>query len=147
MSDQSFKGYKFNIIRQRGSPTKVTLSTGHEVEKQDFVYFEEPNDDGSGPGKWQGIKCAQYDGEHFIYLDPLYSIPPHQVNPEKAQTGRGHWFAMCTCGSPAVVVSPGEALYEQSEAIQLMVCFLYHKSLRELGVGSHADQQGRREWT
>ena len=142
-----FKGHSFNIVRQKGSPTKVTLETGHVVEKQEYVYFRMPNSDGSGPGDWRMTRCADYHGEHFLYLDPLYNDPPKQVDPAKAATGRGHWFAMCTCGSPAVIVGPMEASYEESEAVeQLLVCYIYHKTLREDGFGKHADQAGRKRW-
>lgn len=143
----SFKDFKFNIIRQRASPTEIILDSGHKVEKQEFVYFQMPNDDSSGPGDWRMIKCADYSGEHFVYLDPLYLADPKKVDPSKEQTGRGHWFALCSCGSPAVIVGPAEAAFEESNAVeQLLVCYIYHKTLRENGFGTHADQVGRKRW-
>lgn len=143
----TFEGYKFNIIRQRASPTEIILQSGHKVIKQEYVYFQMPNADGSGAGEWRTTKCADYHGEHFVYIDPLYNDPPFKADPNKQQTGRGHFFAMCTCGSPAVIVGPNEAAFEESEAVeQLLVCYVYHLTLKEKGVGQHADQTGRRRW-
>lgn len=146
MSD-NLSGYSFNIVRQRGSPTEVILKSGHKVEKQDYVFFQMPNPDASGPGDFMMVKCADYHGEHFVYLDPLYDTPPAQINPNKKTTGRGHWFAMCTCGSPSVMVGPAEASFEESNSVQrLLVCYIYHSTLRQYGVGKHADQEGRKKW-
>lgn len=143
----AFKGYIFNIVRQRASPTEIILRSGHKVTKEESVYFRIPNPDASGPGDWTMIKCADYHGEHFVYLDPFYNIQPDKVDPNKQSTGRGHWFAMCTCGSPAVIISPSEAVYEDSNAENnLLVCYIYHKTLRENGFGTHADQVGRKRW-
>lgn len=141
--------WKFNIIRQRASPTEVILQSGHKVEKEDRVYWRKPNEDASGPGEWSMVKCADYHGEHFVYIDPVYeTTPSHRHDPDYKPTGRGHWFAMCTCGSPAVIVGPKDAALEDSGAVeQLLVCYVYHHTLDEYGFGSHADQAGRRRWT
>lgn len=144
----SFEGYSFNIVKQRASPTKVQLDSGHFVEKQDYVYYQAPNEDASGPGEWGMVKCSDYHGEHFVYLDPMYHEDPKQIDPNTGQTGRGHWFAMCTCGSPAVIVGTEEAQREISDYVgTLLVCYIYHSTLVEDGFGTHADQQGRRRWT
>ncbi len=141
-------GNKQNVIRQRGSPTEAILDSGHKIEKQEYVYFRMPNDDASAPGDWRMVKCSDYHGEHFIYLDPLYNLPARPVDPNKAETGVGHWFAMCSCGSPAVIVGPVEAAKEDSDCPeQLLVCVFYHNTLVDDGFGTHADQIGRRRWT
>lgn len=148
MTDNPFEASSFNIVRQRASPNEVTLTSGHTVEKMERVYFRPPNADASGPGEWQVVKCADYHGEHFVYLDPLYETPALLTNPDKKDTGRGHWFAMCTCGSPAVILGPEEAKFEESGIEeQLLVCYIYHATLKKDGWGKHADQHGRRRWT
>ena len=141
-------GARVNIIRQRGSPTEATLASGHTVEKQEYVYFLMPKEDKREPDEWRMVKCSDYHGEHFLYLDPLYLTPARIADPDKSDTGRGHWFAMCTCGSPAVIVGPSEAAKEDSDCPQqLLVCIYYHNSLLDDGWGKHADQEGRRRWT
>ena|SRR3990167_3674084 len=140
-------GFSFNIVRQRGTPTEAILESGHKVEKQEYVYFRKPNEDASGPGDWTMIKCADYHGEHFVYLDPVYNLPARKVDPNKHSTGRGRFFAACTCGSPAVIVGPIDAALEDSDCKeQLLVCFIYHRDLVAYGWGRHADQQGMRRW-
>ena len=141
-------GARVNIIRQRGSPTEVTLASGHTVEKQEYVYFLMPKEDKREPDEWRMVKCSDYHGEHFLYLDPLYLLAARPTDPNKSETGRGHWFAMCTCGSPAVIVGPEEAAKEDSDCPeQLLVCIYYHNTLLDEGWGKHADQEGRRRWT
>ena len=142
------KDYVFNRVRNIGGPTEVTLQTGHVVTKEEYVYFQIPNVDASGPGDWTKIKCADYHGEHFVYLDPLYNAPAVHVDPNKALTGRGHYFAMCTCGSLAVIVGPSDAELQESDATEsLLVCYIYHATLDMYGWGRHADQAGaRRKW-
>ncbi len=153
MSDQPEKpkaAEQFQLVRQVGSPDKLTLKRGkseYQIEKAEYVYFLEPNDDASAPGDWRTVKCADYHGEHFVFLEPTYNVLPQHVDPNKMDTGRGKWFAMCTCGSPAVIVGPAEARKEESNlAEQLLVCLYYHHTLTEYGFGNHADQEDRREW-
>jgi len=135
---EGFEGYNFNIVRARGSPTEATLQSGHRVEKQEYVYFRNTE------GQWMTVKCADYHGAHFLYLDPMYNEDPKQVDPNKEITGRGHWFAMCTCGSPAVIVGPEEAGYEDSDApANLLVCYIYHLTLRTGGHGYHQGSDPR----
>jgi hypothetical protein len=135
-----YDDYIFNIIKQRASPTELILNSGHKVEKLEYVYFREPNADASGPGDWRMVKCSDYHGEHFVYIDPMYEAPGIE--------GKGHVFAMCSCGSMAVIVGPDDAKLEDSDCPeQLLVCFVYHNTLVEDGWGKHADQVGRRRWT
>ncbi len=141
MSDAAFSGYAVNRVHFRGDPQKATLESGHVVEKSEFVYFRMPVAMGNiDAERWVRAKCADYHGEHFVYLDPLYE--------REAKPGeKGHWFAACTCGSPAVLVGPGEAELEDTHSGgQLLVCFLYHLTLKELGFGRHTTT-GERPWT
>jgi hypothetical protein len=130
MSDNPFEGKKFNIIKHRGDPKEATLESGHVVKKEDYVYFI--ND----KNQYVAMKCADYHGAHFVYLDPVFN------DDEK---GKGHWFAMCTCGSPAVTIGPMEAQIEMDGwREQLLVCYVYHGSLKAYGHGRHQGQEGRK---
>jgi hypothetical protein len=101
-----FEGKLFNIIHHRGDPqTAVTLS-GHTVRRQEFVVVPEMLD----MGKSTIVKCAPYD-DHFLYLDPV-NLP-------------GHWFAMCTCGAPAVIIGTG-----------MLVCFQHASTGKHTTGGS-----------
>jgi len=122
---------KFNIVRHWGSPTEVVLDSGHKVTKQDYVYFK------NTLGQWVMVKCADYHGAHFVYLDPLYN--------EEGPDGVGHWFAMCTCGSPAVIIGPTDAAMEEtSPKLNLLVCYAYHLTLTTYGFGWHQGQGGQK---
>lgn len=136
-----FDGYRFNIVRFR-DPTKATLSTGETVHKADRVFFKVPSDSemsGLQSGDWTYLKCADYHTEHFLYIDPLYL--------KDEAHGKGHWFAMCTCGSPAVIVGPEDAALEDSSCPErLLVCYLYHLTLTQTGHGRHATT-GERPWS
>jgi hypothetical protein len=134
-----FEGTKFNIIKHRGSPTEAMLASGHKVEKQEYVFLRIPTQIGSyRAGDWISLKTADYHGEHFIYIDPLYL--------EDGEAGRGHWFAMCTCGSPAVIVNPQETgLSDSPERDNLLVCYHYMVTRQAYGHGRHLTS-GKRRW-
>lgn len=133
MSDNGFAGAKFNIVTHRGDPTSATLTSGHRVSKQNYIFYVDSD------SIWQKIKCSDYHGSHFLYLDPIYQID--------GQEGKGHWAFMCTCGSPAVIVGPEEASFEDSGAVErLLVCYAYHLTLREYGHGWHQGSDGA-TWT
>jgi hypothetical protein len=118
----------FNIIRHRGDPTTATLASGDIVKKEPFLFFQDQD------GIWRKVKCADYHGEHFIFLDPEWL---------KGKIGR--WFAMCTCGSAAVMISPKDARGHESEiAEQLLVCYVYQDTLTNYGTGMHATKS--RKW-
>jgi len=132
--------YRFNRIRHRGDPKSAITLSGHRVTKEDPVYYRLPDDEGAvAAGTWVALKCADYHGEHFVYIDPLYN--------DDTGKGVGHWFAMCTCGSPAVVVGRkiGDA---QDSDIQerLLVCYLYTVTLEAEGHGRHVTTD-KRGWT
>lgn len=136
-----WKDYGFNIIKFR-DPTQATLGSGDTVHHADRVYFKVPADSemaGLKGGDWLSVKCADYHTEHFLYIDPLYLH-------DKVE-GKGHWFAMCTCGSPAVLVGPTDAAMEDSSCPErLLVCYLYHLTLTQTGHGRHATT-GERPWS
>jgi hypothetical protein len=127
----------FNIIRHRGDPQVATTASGHTVIKKDRVIIPSPLD-----GKMISLRCADYHMEHFVYIDPLFATKL----PEDAP---GYWFAMCTCGSPAVIISPAEAAlhdgdkYDGSQDNEL-VCQFYMNTLMAFGLGYHANQEGNR---
>lgn len=114
MIDKSKIG--FTIIHHRGDPTHATTVDGHKVEKREFIYVPEIGN----------VKAADYHGEHFVYADPE-ALPPLNK--------KGRWFAMCTCGSPAVIV--GKEVYKSDSG--LVVCY-FHASF-----GRHTTGDGR-EW-
>lgn len=114
----------FNIIKHRGDPTEAVTLYGDRVTKEEYAYFRDTN------GQWTSVKCADYHGEHFVYLDPRF-------NKDGAE-GKGHWFAMCTCGSPAVIVQRGTAMTHETNAEEnMLVCFMYTATLTQFGVGKH----------
>ncbi len=121
--ENKLKGFTFNIIKHRGDPATAVTLTGDEVKKESHIYFADPE------GKYVGVACADYHNEHFVYLDPLYM---------KGKEGKGHWFAMCTCGSPAVIVGPGEpiGLGEVTDR-NTLVCMMYTATFQQFGVGKH----------
>lgn len=100
----------FSIIKQRGDPKTATTLDGHVVHKEEKVFVPEWN-------RW--VACADYHGEHFVYLDP--SDKP------------GRWFAMCTCGSPAVIV--GKDVYKGEQG--MLVCHFHAAQ------GYHQTSDGR----
>ncbi len=132
MPDQDgglFAGSTFNVVRHRGDPQEATLASGHVVKKEEHIYYKNEY------GQHVMVKCAEYHGAHFLYADPVYNLDAE---------GKGHWFAMCTCGAPAVVVGPTEAMFEESgHAAQLLVCYVYHATLRQFGFGWHQGSEAR----
>ncbi|KKL88077.1 hypothetical protein LCGC14_1928370 [marine sediment metagenome] len=131
MGDNPFEGKTFNIIKHLGDPGEATLESGHTVYKEEYVYFK--ND----KGQYVAMKCADYHGAHFVYLDPVYNVD--------GKEGMGHFFAMCSCGSPAVIVGPTEAQLEITGwQEQLLVCYVYHGTLKAYGHGWHQGQEGRK---
>lgn len=123
---------RFNLIRHRGDPHTAVLASGHTVTKQDYIYIPD------GDGVTQAFRCADYHGEHFIYANPLYLVD----GPE----GRGHWFAMCTCGSQAIKIGPTDVrtTHETGAEKSLLVCYVYMLTLESEGVGRHVT--GHKKW-
>lgn len=128
-----FEGATFNIIKSRGDPKVAVTLSGHTVTKQNEVYCKSPFDTES----WVSIKCADYHNEHFIYVDPVYNM-------DSDKGGKGHWFAMCTCGSPAVIVGMREGeVHETGLEENLLVCYHYTATLLQYGHGWHQGQDKR----
>jgi len=142
MSDgngKDFSNFLFNTATRHGSPTKAMTLSGHEVEKQETIYFKIPASLGQlKAGSWISLKCADYHNEHFLYIDPVYLME----GPE----AKGHWFAMCTCGSPAIIIEPGAtADHDSPESGNLLVCKQYMDTKTTYGTGTHLGQE-QREW-
>ena len=107
----------FSTIKQYGDPHKAVTLDGYTVVRKEKVFIPDYNN---------YIACAPYSS-HFVYLDQS-GIP-------------GRWFAMCSCGSPAVIT--GYSAYKQdvsSNEGAMLVC-LYHAQH-----GYHANEQGS-QWT
>lgn len=130
--------YSFNIIKRRGDPTWAITLSGHRVEKQDFVYLKDHN------GEYQTVKCADYHNEHFVYIDPDYN---EETAEGQQVDGKKGWFAMCTCGSPAVLVG-GKTGALGSEFVdyreETLVCMVHTQRLLRYGKGWHQGQSERR---
>jgi len=136
--DNGFHNYSFNIIANRNSPTEAVTLAGQRVEKQEFVFFKLPGEIGKlKTGDWVSIKCADYHNEHFLYIDPSYLA--------EGKDGYGHWFAMCTCGSPAVIIDVhGTKEHDVQEDRNLLVCYHYMLMKTTYGHGWHVGQDKRR---
>lgn len=120
---------QFNLIKHRGDPRTALTHSGHTVTKQAYLYFKDQE------GKFQYVKAADYHNEHFLYVDPLYNT----------DEGMGHWFAMCTCGSIAVLIGEGvSAGIFQSGGEQMVVCQAHTASLLNTGIGRHQGQDTTR---
>jgi hypothetical protein len=140
--DAKFSDFSFSIIKHRGSPNEAFTLDGKKVTKEEFVYVRIPTDMGYGlrAGDWIKVKCADYHGEHFVYLDPAYNSDDPKA--------KGRWFAMCTCGSPAVIVEPGTAMTHETNATEkMLVCYEYTATIIQYGVGSHGTAKRKhRKW-
>ena len=99
----------FSIIRHRGRPNKATTLKGREVTRSEKVFIAEMG--------W--LRCAPYD-DHFVYLNP--------------DTNKGTWFAMCTCGSPAVIV--GASLVGEPGGPRMLVCMEHAQTGKHTTGGS-----------
>lgn len=131
--EPKWSDYSFNIIKHRGSPNKATTLKGIEVEKSEYVYYRRPGD-----GMMVAVRCADYHNEHFLYINPEFNEEGEKMKPG--------WFAMCTCGSPAVLIGEGLSGAEDmaGHVNQLLVCYVHQKTLLETGTGRHATGDGRR---
>jgi len=107
------KPLSFSIVKQHGDPNEATTVDGHRVYREEKILI---------PELGGTVRCAPYSS-HFVYLDP--------ANKE------GRWFAMCTCGAPAVIV--GYDAYKQDASSNegaLLVCLYHAKN------GFHQNEQG-----
>jgi len=103
------KDVSFSVIKHRGDPTSAVTLDGLAVSKQESLLVPE----------WGTfVRAADY-GNHFLYLDPSDKI--------------GRWWAMCTCGAPAVIVGYDAYAHDASKQGALVVCQVH------AGTGRHAD--------
>jgi hypothetical protein len=93
----------FNIIRSRNDLNTVETIDGVRVHRQESVYVDSDAYRGM-------VKCAPYDN-HFIFIDPMWTKIP------------GRWFAMCTCGSAAVMVGGKAYGHLGSPEGMMLVCY------------------------
>lgn len=103
---------RFSIIKQRGSPTEAMTMDGRKVFKEDHIVCQNPlNPDPETMKKdLIMVKCVDYHGEHFVYMDPVNKV--------------GGWFAWCTCGSPAVIIY-GMSAYSGMTDSMMLACFFH----------------------
>lgn len=132
----------YNIIKSRGDPKSAITLTGHRVEKKDYVIMPNPLNPEGYASKPMMLKCADYHNEHFVYIDPLFL-----VDLPKTET-RQYWFAMCTCGSPAGMIGPGDVAKHDGQdwdgtQVNMLVCQAYFNNLLMYGHGFHVGQDAR----
>lgn len=119
----SKKSQKFQLnfaqIRVRNTPNEATLSDGSKIyrNKEGKIWIESIG---------RPVKTVDYDN-HFVALDPSKK--------------RGRWFALCSCGSPAVIAGYNAYKHGASAgnsedgmvAGEMLVCYLHSM------YGRHAD--------
>lgn len=110
---------KFAIIQHRGDPKKVVLDDGkYTVEFMEYVYLNP---------EYPRVHCIN-DGAHFTFLDPV------KISPLDVTTRR--WFAMCSCGAPAVIIGTNPVDKLTSIGEWRLVCY------NALTYNKHADGVG-----
>jgi hypothetical protein len=130
----NFEGFRFNIIKHRGDPQTAETLSGHTVKKESHVYLKSPYDN-----KVISLRCADYHGEHFVYINPMYE--------KDGSDGLGQWFAMCTCGSPAVIIGPMAAQsHDEGLWENMLVCYAFAMTQASHGHGWHQGQEPRKKW-
>jgi|YelNatPaOPRAMG01_1025707.scaffolds.fasta_scaffold232255_1 hypothetical protein len=109
---------RFSIIKHFNSPNSAVTLDGYTVRRQNKIFIRELG---------RSVVCAPYDN-HFIYLDPVFN-----------QKG-GRWFAMCTCGSPAVIAGYNAYKKDASPTSgddilpgEMLVCYFHSNT------GRHSD--------
>ena len=112
MSTNGFEPPKnVSIIKHKGDPNTATTLDGFKVERTDKFFI---------PEMAIFMVCAPYDN-HFVYEDP-------SGKPDR-------WWAMCTCGGPAVYVGANayKHLAEATKSGYLVVCYTH------ISTGKHND--------
>ena len=106
------------VVRNVGDLDEATTLDGLPVRRVDKI-------DCSGYGL---VPVAQYSA-HFVYEDPSRKL--------------GRWVHMCTCGSPAVIVSynsPIKTLMSKpSDSDFVLVCLQHTTTRGNDGRGKHSD--------
>lgn len=99
----------FSIIKHAGIVSSAVTLDGKQVYRTDKIWWVD-----------KLVDVVQYDN-HFIYPD--------------MSKKRGRWWAMCTCGAPAVVV--GYNAYKQDASPtatgEMVVCMFHAQN------GKHSD--------
>lgn len=111
--ENPFRDVDFSIIKHL-HVNRAEVKGGYVVYREDKLFVQEYNAE---------IPCAPYDN-HFIFLDP------HVLKPGDKQK---FWFAMCTCGGPAVLVGSQAYKHLGSSQGMMFVCFIH------LTYGKHVD--------
>lgn len=108
----------FAVIRKWGDKDKAITADGEEVERQEYLYAE-------GYGL---VKCIPTT-MHFIFEDKSRKI--------------GRWVFMCSCGSPAGIISYNELkslmTVDGTERGYVLACLAGVTSKQNVGVYLHAD--------
>lgn len=106
----------FGTIRGWGDKNTATTYDGLLVERQEYIFVE-------GYGM---VRCVPYE-LHFIWEDKSKKI--------------GRWSFMCSCGSPAGIISYKAMSGMMSPKLgEHVLCCLSHTSSKmNTGIGRHAD--------
>lgn len=109
---------EFATIRGWGDKNKATTHDGIVVERQEYFFFPEIST--------KMVRAVPYE-LHFVYEDKSHK--------------RGRWTLMCTCGSPAGIISYKDVNNLMSPTLgELLLCCLAHNSSKDnTGIGRHAD--------
>lgn len=106
----------FASIRSFGDKNSAITHDGIRVERQEYIFVE-------GYGM---VKAVPYE-LHFVYEDTSRKI--------------GRWVFMCSCGSPAGIISYKAMSGMMSPTLgeYVMCCLAHTASKQNTGVGRHAD--------
>lgn len=105
--------FSFAIIKHRGDLNHAETADGHRVHRQKKVWI-----DATEGSRGRYVMCAPYD-EHFVFIDPMY------------KKMRGRWFALCSCGSPAVLIGSNTYAHDASPSTEgtimgeMLVCMIH----------------------
>jgi hypothetical protein len=113
--------FSFAIIKHRGDLNHAETADGYKVHRQKKVWL-----DATEGSRGRYVMCAPYDN-FFIFIDPAW------------KKMRGRWFAMCACGSPAVLIGSDTYAHDASPSTEgtvkgeMLVCMIHAQT------GHHAD--------
>lgn len=108
---------EFARIRKWNSKTEAITHDGLKVVRTSHIYCE-------GYGL---VECAPYE-LHFIFEDKSKKI--------------GRWSYLCTCGSPAGIVSwneLGHLMDIRGKTGYVLVCIAHTTAKQNIGIGKHSD--------
>lgn len=105
-------------IRSFGDKNNATTHDGLSVHRSDSIYIE-------GYGL---VTCTPYE-LHFVYEDKSKKI--------------GRWSFMCTCGSPAGIISYNspinKLMSKPTDGGYILSCLSHTSTKDSMGVGKHSD--------